>query len=92
MFLVVLLITDTWGNPLAGSPWEVLNGFQLIHDSIAQIDAPYVAALLREPDRGLFAVVIFSANSDSVRCQVRNAAHLFVFDTQGVKLLEHTRS
>lgn len=89
MLLVVFLVTGTLGSARAGSPWEFLNGFKLLPDSIVQIDEHYIAALLHEPDRRLFAVVVFSANCGSVGCQVRNAAGFSVFDTQGVKVLEY---
>lgn len=66
------------------NPWNFLADFTLVPGSIVQIQEHYVAALFRDPQKRLSAVVLYTADCDSRTCTIGDSVAYVVFDAQGI--------
>ena len=72
----------------AEEPWEFLQDFTLVRGAVRPVNDDYVGAVLSNPARGYFALVIYTGVCRGQSCAVESPVAYFVIDTNGV-LVRH---
>lgn len=60
--LAILLLTRAPLHAQQESPWSFLEDFGFVRGAVGPVQGGYVAAVLYDPAKNLFALVIFRAN------------------------------
>ena len=89
---VVLLILSAVGSALhaqTDEPWNVLRDFTFIHGTISPVTDGYIGAVLHNPAKAHFALVIFAGVCHGHSCAVESPVAYFVVDAKGLLLTSH---
>ncbi|MGH7835111.1 MAG: hypothetical protein ACREQK_15820, partial [Candidatus Binatia bacterium] len=54
--------------------WEVLRGFEIVNNSLLQLEEHYVLALFHNPETEVFALVLFNVDCEGNACRVNRGA------------------
>lgn len=93
--LVVLAPSETGSsvNPPHSAPWlrtgeenpfNSLESFVLLPESIVLIEGRYILALYEDPETGLYALAVFAADCDPEGCTIGELVAYSVFDADDV--------
>lgn len=72
-------------------PWEVVKEFTFIPDSIVRVERHYVAALFYHSEKGLYALVIYTADCESGSCTIQDNVAYAVTDARGVLIQRYVK-
>lgn len=85
-----ILVFVQVGPPSLGAqsenPWNFVQDFTLVPGSIVQVEEHYVAALFRNIEKGLSAVVVYTAQCGSGICTIESNVAYAVYDAQGANI------
>jgi hypothetical protein len=93
VFLVLVLMVpriaqaapdETWPNEI----WEVLRGFEIVDNSLLQLDEHYILALFHNPETEVFALVLFNVDCEGNACRVNRGAGYSLY-SGGVNFFTH---
>jgi hypothetical protein len=68
--------------------WAVLRGFQVIDNSLLQLDEHYILALFHNPETEVFALVLFNVDCERNACRVNRGAGYSLY-SRGVNFFTH---
>ena len=73
----------------AEEPWKFLQDFTLVNGAVRPVNDGYVGAVLNNPAKGYFALVIYAGVCRGQSCAVERPVAFFVVDTTGVLIRHH---
>lgn len=73
----------------AEEPWNFLKDFTAVSGAVRPVKDGYVGAVLHNPGKGYFALVIYPGVCRGQRCAVENPLAFFVVDTHGILVQHH---
>lgn len=73
----------------AEEPWKFLQDFTLISGAVRPVNDGYVGAVLSNPAKGYFALVIYAGVCRGQSCAVERPVAFFVVDNEGVLVRHH---
>lgn len=73
----------------AEEPWQFLQDFTLVSGAVRPVNDGYVGAVLSNPAKGYFALVIYAGVCRGQSCTVERPVAFFVVDTTGVLIRQH---
>jgi hypothetical protein len=68
--------------------WEVLRGFEVVDNSLLQLEEHYILALFHNPETDVFALVLFNVDCEGNACRVNRGAGYSLY-SQGVNFFTH---
>jgi hypothetical protein len=90
--VVILLILSAVTSALHAQteePWNALRDFTFIQGAISPVTNGYIGAVLHNPAKQHFALVIFAGVCRGHSCAVETPVAYFVVDAQGLLLASH---
>jgi hypothetical protein len=73
----------------AEEPWKFLQDFTLVNGAVRPVNDDYIGAVLSNPVKGYFALVIYAGICRGQSCAVERPVAYFVIDTNGVLVRHH---
>jgi hypothetical protein len=86
--LAVSLITPRIAEAEPDEIWEVLRGFEVVDNSLLQLDEHYILALFHNPETAVFALVLFNVDCEGSACRVNRGAGYSLY-SDGVNFFTH---
>jgi hypothetical protein len=68
--------------------WEVLRGFEIVNNSLLQLDEHYILALFHNPETEVLALVLFNVDCEGNACRVNRGAGYSLY-SGGVNFFTH---
>jgi len=97
ILLTLSVLKFPYDPPLLGAEaadsLSPLKGFAVVPDTVAVIEDRYVVALLKNAEKDLYAIIMFTADCRSGDCTIRDLVAYSIFDSRGeeVRLVNDLR-
>jgi len=87
--LTILLLVRAPLDAQQDSPWSFLQDFGFVQGAVSPVQGGYVAAVLYDSAKNLFALVIYPGECRTQSCAVKAPVAFFVVDSEGLLVKHH---
>ena len=89
MIFAILSAAPQSSHAQAEEPWKFLQDFTIVSGAVRPVNDGYVGAVLSNPAKGYFALVIYAGVCRGQSCAVKRPVAFFVVDTKGALVRHH---